>query len=72
VNHPYELFQFFMDSYGNLAREEILQRFANSPELPRLEQLELSELRAEYCDAMVWASGMFKPMANPVGPTPRS
>lgn len=65
VEHPYELFQFFMDSYGKLSREDILKRFAGSPELPRLEALSVENLRAEYCDAMVWASGMFKSTPPP-------
>jgi hypothetical protein len=65
VTEPYELFKFFMDSYGSLTRYEILARFAGSPELPRLETLDLEQLRGEYCDALVWTSGMFKPRVSP-------
>ena len=53
ANTPYELFQFLMDAYKDLSREQILSQFAGR--VPGADAMEDEELRAIYCEGRVAA-----------------
>jgi hypothetical protein len=57
ISKPMELFEFFMDSYRSLPRDELLKRLSLA--LASAESLGDDELRAIYCEGLVSASGMF-------------
>jgi hypothetical protein len=49
--NEFDLFEFFMDAYKELPRDELLKRCANSG--PGLEKMKNEELLMLYCEAMV-------------------
>ena len=68
VNSPYELFEFFMESYKGLTRETLLERLAAHPGAAALAGMSDDNLLAEYCEGMVAASNMFRQPATPTSP----
>ena len=60
VNSPYELFEFFMESYKGLARAALLERLASHLDAAMLAGMSDEELLAVYCEGMVAASSMFR------------
>jgi hypothetical protein len=58
ISKPMELFEFFMDSYRGLSREELLKRLSRG--VRGAENMDDDELLAIYCEGLVPVSGMFK------------
>jgi len=59
VKHPYELFEFFMESYRLLSRNTLLERLSGHPNAAGCGEMSNEELLALYCEGMVAASGLF-------------
>ena len=60
VNNPYELFEFFMESYKGLTREALLERFTAHLDTAGFACMSNDELLAIYCEGMVAGSRMFR------------
>jgi hypothetical protein len=60
VNSPYDLFEFFMESYKGLARDALLERLVGHPDAAGFAGMSDEELLATYCEGMVAASSMFR------------
>jgi hypothetical protein len=67
ISKPMDLFDFFMDSYATLSREELLKRIGGR--LEGADDLPTERLRAVFCEGMVSASGMFKSINGVLKPT---
>ncbi len=65
VNSPYDLFEFFMESYKALARDALLERLAGHPDAAGFDGMSDEELLAMYCEGMVAASSMFRRETTP-------
>jgi hypothetical protein len=57
IKTPQDLFEFFMDAYAQLSREELLQRL--SLRKGDAEPVSREDLLADYCERLVSASGAF-------------
>lgn len=66
VHTPYELFEFFIESYKGLDRKTLLERLVQHPNVTALANMTDDDLLAEYCEGMVAASPMFRQQAVPI------
>lgn len=62
----YELLEFFMESYKTLNRDKLLERLAGRSDAAALAAMSDDDLLAEYCEAMVAATPMFRNQALPI------
>jgi hypothetical protein len=65
VNSPYDLFEFFIESYKGLSRDVLLERLAGHPDAAGFAVMSDDELLAIYCESMVAASSMFRQATAP-------
>lgn len=50
---PYELFEFFMESYQKTSKERLLEFMRGAPDFAILQQMEQVDLAMEYCERCV-------------------
>jgi len=53
IKSPYELFEFFLDSYRETPKERLLELMNNHPDIDALRKMEQSNLSIEYCERLV-------------------
>ena len=53
IESRYDLFDWLMEAYRELPRATLLERVSKAPHFEALKSMSDSDLRAEYCEAMV-------------------
>lgn len=59
ITSPYDLFEFFMESYKNLTRAQLLGRLTGGSDVCALATMSNDDLLAAYCEGMVATSKKF-------------
>jgi hypothetical protein len=69
VNDAFELFEWLVESYRGLSRDQLLARFAGAPDFEAVRALSDEDLLYQFCEGMVAATpGITDPQG---GGTPR-
>ena len=50
LKSPYELFEWFMESYRDTPRENLLDWMKDAPDIEELKKLDQIDLALEYCE----------------------
>jgi hypothetical protein len=53
VEGTYELFEWLLESYGGLTREQVLERLSKMPGIAGLQDMSKEDLLGEYCERLV-------------------
>jgi hypothetical protein len=53
IDSPFELFEWFIECYKGLSREQLLKNLAHAPHIAALQSMNDQDLLYEYCDMLV-------------------